>query len=46
MDSKEKFPHARAVHRQGFRKCFVEKDLYTTTFKSVEPIIIEQRFFW
>jgi len=45
IDSKGKSHQAKAVHRQGFRKCFVEKDLYTTTFKSVEPTIIEQRFF-
>lgn len=35
----------KAVRRLGFKHCFVEKDLYTTTFGQEESTKIEQIFF-
>lgn len=40
-----KLHQKKAVYRQGFRKCFVEKDLYTTNFGTEESTKIEQYFF-
>lgn len=44
-DSKGKNHQARAIRRQGFRKCFAEENLYTTRLGSVESTVIEERFF-
>lgn len=35
----------KALHRQGFRRCFAESDLYTTKFESMESRDIEKYFF-
>jgi uncharacterized protein DUF4238 len=44
-DSKGKMHAGRSLHKQGFRKCFSEEDLYTTTFGSEESTKIEEIFF-
>jgi hypothetical protein len=35
----------RPLRRQGCRSCFVERDLYTTRFGSVDSVHIEKHFF-
>lgn len=45
IDSKGKAHFGRAVHRQGFRKCFAVEDLYTSRFGTEESTKIEEIFF-
>ncbi|MES2023122.1 MAG: DUF4238 domain-containing protein [Patescibacteria group bacterium] len=44
--SPDKIPyHSKALIKQGSKKCFVEKDLYTTKIQSIESKDIEKYFF-
>ena|ERR687895_1368135 len=44
-DSRRIFHNQTGLHRWGPKRCFVEKDLYTTYFGSEESTAIEQAFF-
>ncbi len=45
VDSKGRFHTGKTIYKQGFKKCFVEENLYTTKFGTEDSTKIEQIFF-